>query len=43
MVLHGEPMQFECLKCGQVAPFSVAVGPAERTWNLPAKPPKGEE
>src|SRR5882724_5703047 len=29
MVLHGEPLQVECLKCGTVAPFSAAVGPAE--------------
>jgi uncharacterized Zn finger protein len=27
MVLHDEPMQVECLKCGTVAPFSTAVGP----------------
>ena len=28
MVLHGDPMEVKCLKCGKVAPFSVAVAPA---------------
>jgi NAD-dependent SIR2 family protein deacetylase len=35
MVLHGEPMKVECLKCGKVAPFSVAVGPAEYSGEPP--------
>jgi hypothetical protein len=34
-VLQGYPMEVECLKCGTVAPFSVAVGYAE----IPGEPP----
>ena len=29
LVLHGEPMEVKCLKCGTVAPFSAAVGLAD--------------
>jgi hypothetical protein len=29
VVLHGHPMEVECLKCHTVAPFSVAIDRAE--------------
>jgi hypothetical protein len=38
MVLHGHAMEVECLKCGTVAPFSVAVGHAEN----PGEPMQSE-
>jgi len=36
VVLHGHPMEVECLKCGTVAPFSVAVGYAGNPGGPPA-------
>jgi len=40
-VLHGCPMEVECLKCGMVAPYSVAVGYAENRGEPLARSRKG--
>ena len=39
VVLHGDPMEVKCLKCGTVAPFSAAVGLAHEIGESPTEKP----